>query len=88
MKNLIFLDIDGTILDGSRGMPNISDKTRYAIKQLQQNGDHVLIASGRCKGLLYKQVYDLKPDGLFCAMAPLVSFRERRSTVTVSKKKL
>ena len=63
MKNLIFLDIDGTILDGSRGMPDISDKTRYAIKQLQQNGDHVLIASGRCKGLLYKQVYDLKPDG-------------------------
>ncbi|MBQ1568137.1 MAG: HAD family phosphatase [Erysipelotrichaceae bacterium] len=63
MNRLIFLDIDGTILDGSRGMPDISDKTRYAIGQLQKNGDHVLIASGRCKGLLYKQVYDLKPDG-------------------------
>ena len=63
MNNLIFLDIDGTILDASRGMPEISEKTKYAVKQLQGNGDYVLIASGRCKGMLGDQVLDLKPSG-------------------------
>lgn len=63
MQNLIFLDIDGTILDASRGMPDISQKTRYAVKQLQENGDYVIISSGRCKGLLNKQVTDLNSSG-------------------------
>ena len=63
MRRLIFLDIDGTILDGSRGMPEISDKTKYAVRKLKENGDYVFIASGRCKGLLSKQIWDLEPNG-------------------------
>ena len=63
MKRIIFLDIDGTILDGSRGMPNVSEKTKYAIRQLKENGDYVFIASGRCKGLLSQQIWDLQANG-------------------------
>ena len=63
MDRLIFCDIDGTILDGSRGMKKISDKTKYAISQLKKQGDHVIIASGRCKGLLDPQIRALDPGG-------------------------
>ena len=51
MKKLIFCDIDGTIIDGSRNMKELSAKTRYAIGELARD-NYVFIASGRCKGLL------------------------------------
>lgn len=62
MKSIIFCDIDGTILDGSRGMPNISEKTKYAFEELKKDS-YVFISSGRCKGLLSEQVKQLKPNG-------------------------
>lgn len=63
MANLIFCDIDGTIIDGIRGMYNVSFKTRYAIQQLKKNGDYVIIASGRNKGLLNDEIKSLEPGG-------------------------
>lgn len=62
MKKLIFCDIDGTIVDGTRQMDKLSDKTVYAIKQLCKD-NYVFIASGRCKALLEKQITDLNPSG-------------------------
>lgn len=62
MKKLFLLDIDGTILDGSRGMPNVSEKTKYAIKELARD-NYVLISSGRCKGLLEKEILELGCNG-------------------------
>ncbi len=62
MKKLFLCDIDGTILDGSRNMPNISEKTKYAIRELTKE-HYVFIASGRNKRLLNKQIFDLNPNG-------------------------
>lgn len=62
MKKLFLCDIDGTIVDGSRGMNKVSEKTKYAISQLSKD-NYVLIASGRCKGLLEKQILDLDVNG-------------------------
>lgn len=62
MKKLFLCDIDGTIIDGSRNMKVVSDKTKYAIKQLAKD-NYVFIASGRCKGLLEKQILDLGVNG-------------------------
>ncbi len=62
MKKLIFCDIDGTILDGARGMNDISSKTRYAIDELKKDSI-IIIASGRNKGLLSEKITDLKPNG-------------------------
>ncbi len=78
MKRIVFLDIDGTILDGSRNMPDISEKTKYAVKKLKENGDYVFIASGRCKGLLYKQVYDLEPDGFILCNGAFGEFEGKK----------
>ena len=62
MKKLIFCDIDGTIIDGSRNLNELTQKTRTAIRKLCVD-NYVFIASGRCKGLLDKQIIDLHPNG-------------------------
>lgn len=62
MKRLIFCDIDGTILDGSRKMERLTPETTYAIDCLKKT-DYVVIASGRCMGLLDKQIIKLDPSG-------------------------
>ena len=62
MKKLVFCDIDGTILDGSRGMSEISFKTKYAFEQLKKE-DYIVVASGRCRGLLDRKITDLDPSG-------------------------
>ena len=62
MKKLFLFDIDGTILDGSRDMKHVSKKTIYAINELSKD-NYVFIASGRCKGLLDKEILDLNTNG-------------------------
>lgn len=62
MKKLFLLDVDGTILDGSRGMPDVSEKTKYAVKELAKE-NYVFISSGRCMGLLEEQIKQLGCNG-------------------------
>ncbi|WP_042349092.1 Cof-type HAD-IIB family hydrolase [Bacillus massiliigorillae] len=44
MKKIVFFDIDGTLLDFDKNLP---ESTKKAIKQLQDNGVYVAIATGR-----------------------------------------
>lgn len=44
MSKIVFFDIDGTLLDHEKNLPV---KTKEAIKQLQENGVFVAIATGR-----------------------------------------
>ncbi len=44
MKKIVFFDIDGTLLDHDKNLP---DSTKEAIQLLQQNGTYVAIATGR-----------------------------------------
>lgn len=62
MKKLFLCDIDGTLMDGSRDMKHMSPKTKYAINELSKD-NYVLIASGRCKGLLAKEILELPVNG-------------------------
>lgn len=62
MENIIFCDIDGTIIDGARGLLNPSDKTKYAFEQLCKD-NYVFIASGRNKALLPENIIALNPNG-------------------------
>ena len=47
MRRAVFFDIDGTLLDCINGLIDISPKVKKAIRDLQENGDYVFIASGR-----------------------------------------
>jgi Cof subfamily protein (haloacid dehalogenase superfamily) len=44
MSKIVFFDIDGTLLDHDKKLP---DATRKAVKLLQDNGTYVAIATGR-----------------------------------------
>ncbi|WP_409253545.1 Cof-type HAD-IIB family hydrolase [Bacillus sp. SCS-153A] len=44
MSKIVFFDIDGTLLDHDKKLP---DATKKAIRQLQENGTYVAIATGR-----------------------------------------
>ncbi|MDO4198976.1 MAG: HAD family hydrolase [Erysipelotrichaceae bacterium] len=62
MKKIFFFDVDGTIVDSGRQMHYVSDKTKYAIKELSKD-NYVFISSGRCKCMLDKQILDLNANG-------------------------
>lgn len=63
MKRIIFFDIDGTLIDVPRGLSEPSSLTKYAIKELMDNGNLVFIASGRFKGNIPTVIKDLNPSG-------------------------
>ena len=63
MNRAIFFDIDGTLLDGSRGIFKMSDNTRSQIRRLQQDGDYVFLASGRPFAFLYEDLLNFGFDG-------------------------
>ena len=61
MKYLIFLDIDGTILDNGKIHPRTVDGVREA----QKRGHMVFINTGRSMSIIPKTVLDnVKPDGI------------------------
>jgi len=43
-EKIVFIDIDGTLVNEQKEIP---PSTKEAIKQLQQSGVHVAIATGR-----------------------------------------
>lgn len=63
MKKVIFLDIDGTIIDVPNGLKEPSVYTKYAICELIKNGHLVFIASGRFKANIHESIHSLNPSG-------------------------
>lgn len=47
MKKAAFFDIDGTLIDVSKGMNEPSARVRAALRQLKDEGNYIFIASGR-----------------------------------------
>ena len=47
MKNIIFFDVDGTLLDHSIGMDNIPEQTKEAIDLLDKTGNYCVVATAR-----------------------------------------
>ncbi len=74
---IIFVDIDGTLVDCKRGMHKPSEATINAIKQLQMNGDLVLIVSGRPKCLLDKNILGLNVDGYILANGGYIEYKNQ-----------
>lgn len=60
MGKLVFLDIDGTIINFNK---EISESTIKAIKKAQENGHKVFICSGRMYGIIDDFIKDIGFDG-------------------------
>ena len=74
---IIFVDIDGTILDYNRGLRVITEKTKEAFEKIKLNRDMVFICSGRSKCLLPKEILDLEPSGYILANGAYCEIAEK-----------
>lgn len=61
-KKIIFFDVDGTLIDCAKGMKNVLDSTKEAIKKLKENGHLVVLATGRPKTFLNDEITKLGFD--------------------------
>lgn len=75
MKKIIFFDVDGTLIDVPRGLPEPTSLTKYSIKELINNGDLVFIASGRLKNNLPRSIIDLKPSGYILSNGAYIEYQ-------------
>lgn len=66
-KGIVFFDVDGTLIDWTKGIRNPTEMTRESIKKLQDNGYLTFIATGRPKNLINESLKDLNTDGFICS---------------------
>lgn len=61
MGKIIFLDVDGTLVDYGNKLP-VSAVT--AIQQARSNGHRVYICTGRSRAEVYPELWDIGLDGM------------------------
>ena len=60
-KKIIFIDVDGTLLDYENVLPKSAD---LAIKEAKKRGHRVYICTGRSKAEVYDYLWDIGLDGM------------------------
>jgi len=61
MRKIIFLDVDGTLVDYENNLP---DSAVNAIRLARKNGHRVYISTGRSKAEIYHEIWDIGLDGM------------------------
>ncbi len=61
MKKVLFIDVDGTLVDYENNIPQSAIE---AIRKARQNGHRVYISTGRSKAEVYKEIWDIGLDGM------------------------
>lgn len=63
MKKIAFFDVDGTLIDCTNRIMDMSDRVKKAIKDFQKAGNKAFIASGRPYAFLNKELLNFGFDG-------------------------
>ena len=63
MKKAAFFDVDGTLIDCTIGIMDISDRVKKAIKDFQKAGNVSFVSSGRPYAFLNKELLEFGFDG-------------------------
>lgn len=82
-KKVVFFDVDGTLLEYIKGMASPLQSTIDAIKKLKDNGHVVVIATGRPRAFLPKEILSMDFHGYITANGAVV---ERDRELIYSKK--
>ncbi len=61
MKKIIFLDVDGTLVDMHQ---NIAESTKEAIRKARQNGHYVVLCTGRMYSGIQPRLLEIGFDGV------------------------
>lgn len=61
MGKIIFIDVDGTLVDYENHLP---ESAVTAIRKARENGHRVYISTGRSKAEVYENIWDIGLDGM------------------------
>lgn len=61
MSKIVFLDVDGTLVDYEGRIP---DSAVRAVREARRNGHRVYICTGRSKAEVYEEIWDIGLDGM------------------------
>lgn len=61
-RKAIFFDVDGTLIDYSKGMSDVLESTRVAIDKAKENGHLTVLATGRPKSFIREEIARLDFD--------------------------
>ncbi|WP_245799697.1 Cof-type HAD-IIB family hydrolase [Virgibacillus proomii] len=65
MKKIIFMDIDGTLVNDNGVVP---ESAKSAVQKARENGHLIFISTGRSKAELYEDILDIGFDGIIGAV--------------------
>lgn len=68
-KKIIFLDVDGTLVDFHGHMPESAKET---LKKARENGHQLVLCTGRLKSQIYPEVLDMNFDGIISSAGAYV----------------
>lgn len=74
MNKIIFLDVDGTLVDYDNHLP---ESAVLAIRQARANGHKVYICTGRSKAEVYAEILDIGLDGMIGGNGSYVEHQEK-----------
>lgn len=75
MEKLVFFDIDGTLVECNKDIISIQTSTRDALKKLQEQGNDVFLATGRCKCFILDGVMDYPFSGYVTCNGAYVEYK-------------
>lgn len=79
MKKAVFFDIDGTLLDTSKGVSKITSPVKDAIRELQNNDILVFVSSGRPYAFLNEDILTFGFDGYILMNGSLILLNDNKS---------
>ena len=74
MKKIIFLDVDGTIVDYDNRIP---DSAKIAIQQSRKNGHLVFLCTGRSKAEMPNKILDIGFDGIIGGNGSYIEYKNQ-----------
>ncbi|MBT2758123.1 Cof-type HAD-IIB family hydrolase [Mesobacillus foraminis] len=74
MQKIIFMDIDGTLVNDHGVVP---ESAKLAVQKARQNGHLVFICTGRSKAELFKDIIDIGFDGIIGAAGGYIEAGEQ-----------
>ena len=71
MSKIIFLDVDGTIVDYDNHIP---DSAKTAIRKARKNGHLVYVCTGRSKAEMPDDIWNIGFDGMIGGNGSYISY--------------
>lgn len=73
-SKLIFIDIDGTLINYNSELP---DSAALALKKAKENGHKIFIATGRCRKEIYPFILEMNFDGILGASGAYLEYDDK-----------